>query len=176
MSLPVQPQIGRQNTCIRKLIFAVTCEFAFWYPWVVDPFSTRDSYCLVICLVLYPRNLAWQLPDWGPQKYGWTGKWGAQCLRPNMAGQKWEWHSICDWDSTDGCSSQKNCLNLYFHYLWEKLRILGRQYLLHALWGCRLLPKSCAILPIKSLSKGHNGRKKVGCSFPAICANSGLAT
>ena len=35
---------------------------------VIDPFSPKIySYCLLICFVLYPENLAWQSWGWGPQ-------------------------------------------------------------------------------------------------------------
>lgn len=57
-------------------------KFALEYPLVVDSFSPRDTYCLLVCLVLYPENLTWQLSGWGPQ---------------NTARQKYRLHPICIW-------------------------------------------------------------------------------
>lgn len=38
----------------------------------IDPLSPKDSYCLLIYLLLCPENLAWQPPGWGPSKYSQT--------------------------------------------------------------------------------------------------------
>lgn len=34
---------------------------------VIVLFTPRDSYYLLVCLILCPENLAWQLLGWGPQ-------------------------------------------------------------------------------------------------------------
>ena len=46
----------------------IVCFLANSGPVVIDPFSPRiDSYCLLVCFVLYPENPAWQSWGWGPQ-------------------------------------------------------------------------------------------------------------
>ena len=44
------------------------CEFAFGYPLVADPYyCPRDSHCLLVCLILCAKNLAWQPSGLGPK-------------------------------------------------------------------------------------------------------------
>lgn len=35
---------------------------------VIDPFSPKDNYCLLTCLILCSDNWAWQPSGWGPSK------------------------------------------------------------------------------------------------------------
>ena len=39
---------------------------------VKDPFSPRDSYCLLIGLIFCPKNMAWQPSGWGGPRNAWT--------------------------------------------------------------------------------------------------------
>ena len=39
---------------------------------VIDTFPPRESYCLLVCLILCPENLPGQLSGWGPQTYSQT--------------------------------------------------------------------------------------------------------
>ena len=38
----------------------------------IDPFLPGNSYCLLVCLILCPENLDWQLSGWGLYTYGQT--------------------------------------------------------------------------------------------------------
>lgn len=35
------------------------CNFDLKYPFVIKPFPSIDSYCVPVCLILRPENLAW---------------------------------------------------------------------------------------------------------------------
>ena len=59
------PDWQEKNIC-KDYIFECDSWISFRHPLVVDPFSRRDSYCLLVCLVLCPESLASQLSSWGP--------------------------------------------------------------------------------------------------------------
>ena len=79
----------------------IVCFFTNSGPVVIDPFSPKTySYCLLVCFVLYPENLAWQ-------------SWGSGL---KMIGrQKWGSHFIfCSSGPVRVASFQRNCLSLSF--------------------------------------------------------------
>lgn len=53
----------------------VTYRFALGYLLVVDSFSHRHSYCLLVYLILCPKNLTCQPPGWRSQKYSLREMW-----------------------------------------------------------------------------------------------------
>ena len=68
-------QLSQTSICsaqlrVRNVKFHVIISFPNPDPLVIDPFSPKDSYYLLVCLILCPRNLAWQSSGWGPPKYG----------------------------------------------------------------------------------------------------------
>lgn len=56
----------------------MNCEFDFGCPMVVNPFSPRNSYCL---LVLCSKILAWQMAGWGCPKFSQREMWVALHLQ-----------------------------------------------------------------------------------------------
>lgn len=54
----------------RKVKFQFVSSFPRLDPLFVDPFSPKGSHHLLVCLVVYPENLAWQLSGWEPHQYG----------------------------------------------------------------------------------------------------------
>ena len=72
-------RLAGKNMC--KNSISVTQEFAFRYhPLVGDPLSLRDSYCLLVCLALYPET--------------WLGNHQGQGMQ-NLAGRKCGLHFTC---------------------------------------------------------------------------------
>lgn len=104
LSLPFKIHIGRQKTYVR--IRSLNCDFwiCFEVPTGYNPFSPRDSYCLLVCLVLCPENLAGQPQGWRTSKI-WLQKCGL--------------HSICSLAGVllTVASSQGDCLSVSFFWL-----------------------------------------------------------
>ena len=131
------PASARSDLCsapLRKVKFQVFPSFPKPEPLVVDPFSPRNSRCLLVCLILCPANLAWlsaclghtgcqfllvqaaQPSSWGPKNTAWQ-KCGLHSVCSSyMAGQEMGCTSFAARVLLTAASSQRNCLGLSFFW------------------------------------------------------------
>jgi len=102
----------------------MNCEFVFECPLVVNPFSTRNSYCFLVCVLR-----------------SWLDKWQVGDAQ-NVVREKCGLDSICSWDPTGDLALRSTVqVILYFDYLLGLALDLGRVVSLHSPWGMLLASK-----------------------------------